>query len=100
MKITQFLLLCILGATLLSAVNCNNANGPDNCCFKLYPGRIKANLIKSYQLTDDRCPKSAVIHSKPLNGYPEVPLRKVPSLHTAPWALDWLPTASWVKCRE
>ncbi|XP_031584149.2 regakine-1-like isoform X2 [Oreochromis aureus] len=61
MKITQFLLLCILGATLLSAVNCNNANGPDNCCFKLYPGRIKANLIKSYQLTDDRCPKSAVI---------------------------------------
>uniref|UniRef100_A0A3P9DCS5 Chemokine interleukin-8-like domain-containing protein n=1 Tax=Maylandia zebra TaxID=106582 RepID=A0A3P9DCS5_9CICH len=41
MKTAQFLLLCILGAALLSAVNCNNANGPDNCCFKLYPGRIQ-----------------------------------------------------------
>uniref|UniRef100_A0A3Q2VBZ3 Chemokine interleukin-8-like domain-containing protein n=1 Tax=Haplochromis burtoni TaxID=8153 RepID=A0A3Q2VBZ3_HAPBU len=58
MKTAQFLLLCILGAALLSAVNCNNANGPDNCCFKFYPGRIQANLIKSYQLTDHRCPKS------------------------------------------
>ncbi|XP_039896767.1 eotaxin-like [Simochromis diagramma] len=61
MKTAQFLLLCILGAALLSAVNCNNANGPDNCCFKLYPGRIQANLIKSYRLTDRRCPKSAII---------------------------------------
>uniref|UniRef100_A0A669D8L6 C-C motif chemokine n=1 Tax=Oreochromis niloticus TaxID=8128 RepID=A0A669D8L6_ORENI len=41
--------------------NPSDANGPDNCCFKLYPGRIQANFIKSYQLTDDRCPKSAVI---------------------------------------
>ncbi|XP_026016304.1 eotaxin-like [Astatotilapia calliptera] len=61
MKTTQFLLLCILGAALLSAVNCNNANGPGTCCFKLYSGRIQANLIKSYRLTDHRCPKSAII---------------------------------------
>ncbi|XP_026016300.1 eotaxin-like [Maylandia zebra] len=61
MKTAQFLLLCILGAALLPAVNCNNANGPDTCCFKLYPGRIQANLIKSYRLTDHRCPKSAII---------------------------------------
>uniref|UniRef100_A0A3P8NUK4 Chemokine interleukin-8-like domain-containing protein n=1 Tax=Astatotilapia calliptera TaxID=8154 RepID=A0A3P8NUK4_ASTCA len=64
MKTTQFLLLCILGAALLSAVNCNNANGPDNCCFKLYPGRIQANLIKSYRLTDHRCPKSVIFITK------------------------------------
>ncbi|XP_042073327.1 C-C motif chemokine 3-like isoform X2 [Haplochromis burtoni] len=58
MKTTHILLLCILGAALLTAVNCTNANGPDNCCFKFYPRRIKPML---YYMTDHRCPKPAAI---------------------------------------
>ncbi|KAL4006355.1 mitogen-activated protein kinase 8 interacting protein 1 [Sarotherodon galilaeus] len=61
MKTTHIILLCILGAVLLSAVNCNTRVGPVNCCFNLCPRRIKANLIQSYYLTDLRCPKPAVI---------------------------------------
>ncbi|XP_005741911.1 C-C motif chemokine 36.1 isoform X1 [Pundamilia nyererei] len=61
MKTTHILLLCILGAALLSAVNCNNANGPDNCCFKLYPRRIKPSIVESYYMTDHRCPKPGAI---------------------------------------
>uniref|UniRef100_A0AAX7VI87 Chemokine interleukin-8-like domain-containing protein n=1 Tax=Astatotilapia calliptera TaxID=8154 RepID=A0AAX7VI87_ASTCA len=61
MKTTHILLLCILGAALLSAVNCTTGNGPDNCCFKFYPRRIRANLVESYYMTDHRCPKPAAI---------------------------------------
>uniref|UniRef100_A0A3Q4GX35 C-C motif chemokine 13-like n=1 Tax=Neolamprologus brichardi TaxID=32507 RepID=A0A3Q4GX35_NEOBR len=51
MKTTHILLLCILGAALLSAVKCSN--GPDNCCFKFYPRKYPSlKLIKSYRLTD------------------------------------------------
>ncbi|XP_030578331.1 C-C motif chemokine 13-like [Archocentrus centrarchus] len=39
----------------------SGANGPDNCCFVFYPRRINKNLIRSYNLTDPRCPKAAVI---------------------------------------
>uniref|UniRef100_A0A3Q4H3U5 C-C motif chemokine 13-like n=1 Tax=Neolamprologus brichardi TaxID=32507 RepID=A0A3Q4H3U5_NEOBR len=60
MKTTHILLLCILGAALLSAVKCSN--GPDNCCFKFYPRKYPSlKLIKSYRLTDRRCPMPAVI---------------------------------------
>uniref|UniRef100_A0A669CA70 Chemokine interleukin-8-like domain-containing protein n=1 Tax=Oreochromis niloticus TaxID=8128 RepID=A0A669CA70_ORENI len=41
MKTTHIILLCILGAVLLSAVNCNTTVGPVNCCFNLCPRRIK-----------------------------------------------------------
>ncbi|XP_076580908.1 C-C motif chemokine 36.1 [Chaetodon auriga] len=61
MRTSHILLLCILGAALLSSVICSNSVGPDDCCFKLYPRRMNKNLIKSYYLTDDRCPKTAVI---------------------------------------
>ncbi|CAI5672251.1 unnamed protein product [Oreochromis niloticus] len=37
------------------------ANGPDNCCFKFYPRRFRANLVESYYLTDPGCLKPAVI---------------------------------------
>uniref|UniRef100_A0A3Q0SIU1 C-C motif chemokine n=1 Tax=Amphilophus citrinellus TaxID=61819 RepID=A0A3Q0SIU1_AMPCI len=59
MKTAHILLLCILGAALLSTVDCGN--GPDNCCFVFYPRRINKNLIRSYNLTDHRCAKAAVI---------------------------------------
>ncbi|XP_034532130.1 C-C motif chemokine 8 [Notolabrus celidotus] len=54
-------LLCMLGAAFLSSVLSNNANGPDNCCFKYYPRRMNKNLFRSYEITDDRCPKIGVI---------------------------------------
>ncbi|CAJ1086601.1 C-C motif chemokine 4 homolog [Xyrichtys novacula] len=57
----QILLLCMLGAALLSSVLCNNAIGPDDCCFKIYPRRLNKNLIKSYYMTDYRCPKLGAI---------------------------------------
>ncbi|XP_072232378.1 C-C motif chemokine 3-like [Leuresthes tenuis] len=61
MKTTYILLLCILGAALFSTAVCSNTTGPDDCCFKFYPRRIRKNFIKSYYMTDYRCPKTAVI---------------------------------------
>ncbi|XP_041840427.1 eotaxin-like [Melanotaenia boesemani] len=56
MRTAHILLLCILGAALLAAVNCD-------CKIILdyfYPRRLNKNLIKSYRITDHRCPKSGV----------------------------------------
>ncbi|XP_047442632.1 C-C motif chemokine 4-like, partial [Mugil cephalus] len=61
MKTAHILLLCILGAALLSPVLCNNALGRDNCCFAYYTRRIRKDLIKSYYMTDNRCPIPAAI---------------------------------------
>ncbi|KAM7377621.1 hypothetical protein PAMA_014091 [Pampus argenteus] len=61
MRTCRILLLCMLGAALLSSVICNSANGPDDCCFKYFPRRMNKNLFKSYYMTDDRCPKFAAI---------------------------------------
>ncbi|KAM9718371.1 C-C motif chemokine 36.1 [Menidia menidia] len=61
MKAAYIILLCILGAAVFSTNASNNAVGPDDCCFKLYPRRIKKDLIKSYYVTDYRCPKPGVI---------------------------------------
>nr|XP_019955653.1 PREDICTED: C-C motif chemokine 3-like [Paralichthys olivaceus] len=61
MRPLQVLLLCILGAALLAPVLCNNALGPDDCCFNFYSRRVKKTLIKSYYMTDSRCSKMGVI---------------------------------------
>ncbi|KAM4537373.1 C-C motif chemokine 36.1 [Odontesthes bonariensis] len=61
MKTTYILLLCILGAALFSTAVCNSSTGPDDCCFKYYPRRIRKDLIKSYYMTDYRCPRAAAI---------------------------------------
>ncbi|XP_028420395.1 C-C motif chemokine 3-like [Perca flavescens] len=59
--ITRILLLGILGLALLSSVICNNSSGPDDCCFVIYPRRVNKNLIRSYYMTDHRCPKTGAI---------------------------------------
>uniref|UniRef100_A0AAQ6ITC5 C-C motif chemokine n=1 Tax=Anabas testudineus TaxID=64144 RepID=A0AAQ6ITC5_ANATE len=61
MKNYHILLLCILGAALVSSVVCQASLGPEMCCYSFYPRRIKRELIKSYNLTDDRCPRTGVI---------------------------------------
>ncbi|XP_036072602.1 C-C motif chemokine 4-like [Oryzias melastigma] len=61
MKTSAVLLLCMLGAAVFSSVCCSRSIGPDNCCFKFYPGRIPENRIDSYILTDNRCPKPGII---------------------------------------
>ncbi|XP_042368499.1 C-C motif chemokine 36.1 [Plectropomus leopardus] len=61
MRATYIFLLCILGHALLSSVFCNNAIGPDDCCFTFYPRRLKKTLISSYYVTDHRCPKTGII---------------------------------------
>ncbi|XP_051231294.1 C-C motif chemokine 3-like [Dicentrarchus labrax] len=61
MRTSHILLLCILGAALLSSVICSNGTGPDDCCFKFYPRKINKKLIRDYILTDNRCPKTGVI---------------------------------------
>ncbi|XP_011486033.1 C-C motif chemokine 13-like [Oryzias latipes] len=63
MRTAAILLLCILGAALFCTVSCNNSNGPDNCCFKFFPGTLSASRVRSFTLTDDRCPKPGVIFS-------------------------------------
>ncbi|XP_026208930.1 C-C motif chemokine 3-like [Anabas testudineus] len=61
MKNNHILLLCILGAALVSSVVCYSGPIPDDCCFEYYPKRLKLNRISSYYKTDNRCAKPAVI---------------------------------------
>ncbi|XP_041840837.1 C-C motif chemokine 4-like isoform X2 [Melanotaenia boesemani] len=61
MRTAHILLLCILGAALLAAINCHTGSGPDNCCFQFYPRRLNKTLIKSYYLTHYSCFKPGVI---------------------------------------
>ncbi|XP_053272180.1 eotaxin [Pleuronectes platessa] len=61
MRAPHVLLLCVLGAALLSSVLCNHALGPIACCSGFYQGKLKRAQISSYQLTDPRCPKKAVV---------------------------------------
>ncbi|XP_027895152.1 eotaxin-like [Xiphophorus couchianus] len=61
MKAANILLLCMLGAALLSTVLCNSASGPDDCCFQFFRNPVNKNLISSYFRTDSRCPISAVV---------------------------------------
>nr|XP_046237583.1 C-C motif chemokine 36.1 [Scatophagus argus] len=61
MRTSHIVLLCILGAALLSSVICKNEIGPDDCCFTFYPRRLRKTLIRSYYMTDFRCPKTGVI---------------------------------------
>ncbi|XP_028285360.1 C-C motif chemokine 5-like [Parambassis ranga] len=60
MRSAHILLLCILGAALLSTVFCNQI-GPDKCCFTYYPTRIPPKHISSYYMTDDRCMRAAAV---------------------------------------
>uniref|UniRef100_A0A3P8TG64 C-C motif chemokine n=1 Tax=Amphiprion percula TaxID=161767 RepID=A0A3P8TG64_AMPPE len=61
MRTAYILLLCVLGAAMLSTVTCDNSIGPDNCCFTFYPRRIKKDLIVRYYMADNRCAKPGVI---------------------------------------
>ncbi|KAM3590292.1 uncharacterized protein V6R79_007099 [Siganus canaliculatus] len=38
-----------------------DGNTPDDCCFSFYPRRLNKNLVREYDLTDDRCSKRGVI---------------------------------------
>ncbi|XP_017277563.1 C-C motif chemokine 3-like [Kryptolebias marmoratus] len=60
MKTAHILLLCILGAALISTSLCHSI-GPDNCCFEFYDKIIRRSLISSYVRTDYRCAKAGVI---------------------------------------
>ncbi|KAF3697543.1 C-C motif chemokine 14 Chemokine CC-1/CC-3 [Channa argus] len=57
----NILLLCILGAALVSTVVCQTLIGPKECCFDFYPRRIKKDLIRSYYMTDNQCSKTGII---------------------------------------
>ncbi|XP_020567435.1 C-C motif chemokine 5 [Oryzias latipes] len=61
MRTAAILLLCILGAALFCTVSCNSSSGPDNCCFKFFQGTLSPSRVRSFILTDDRCPKPGVI---------------------------------------
>ncbi|KAL3046668.1 hypothetical protein OYC64_004620 [Pagothenia borchgrevinki] len=62
MRTSHILLLCILGHALFASVFCNIvAGGPGDCCFKYYPRSLNKMLIRSYYMTDDRCPMTAAV---------------------------------------
>ncbi|XP_062240498.1 C-C motif chemokine 36.1 [Platichthys flesus] len=61
MRAPHVLLLCVLGAALLSSVLCNHALGPSDCCFGFYKVTLPKTRISSYQETDDRCTKKAIV---------------------------------------
>ncbi|XP_043953979.1 C-C motif chemokine 13-like [Gambusia affinis] len=61
MKAATILLLCMLGAALLSTVLCHNSGGPEDCCFEFFRNPVNKKFISSYYRTDSRCPTKAVV---------------------------------------
>ncbi|XP_010789287.1 C-C motif chemokine 36.1 isoform X2 [Notothenia coriiceps] len=61
MRTSHILLLCILGHALFATVFCNNASGPDDCCFEYYPRSLNKIYIREYYMTDHRCPRTAAV---------------------------------------
>ncbi|XP_059933338.1 monocyte chemotactic protein 1B-like [Gadus macrocephalus] len=61
MRALALLLLCIFGSTLVSLTVANNGIGPDSCCFLYYERKVQLAKIRSYEFTDGRCSKPAVI---------------------------------------
>ncbi|XP_061565940.1 C-C motif chemokine 36.1 [Cololabis saira] len=61
MRTTHILLLCVLAAALLHTALANNGTGPDECCFKFYPRRLKKSIFATYHMTDHRCSKTGAI---------------------------------------
>ncbi|KAL3046669.1 hypothetical protein OYC64_004621 [Pagothenia borchgrevinki] len=61
MRTSHILLLCILGHALFASVFCNNAGGPEDCCFQYYPRSLNKKYVRSYYMTDDRCPRTAAV---------------------------------------
>ncbi|KAK2862662.1 hypothetical protein Q5P01_002195 [Channa striata] len=61
MKTTHMLLLCILGAALVSTVVCQWGAGPKDCCFDFYKGKLRKDLIMSYYETDNQCSKTGIV---------------------------------------
>ncbi|PWA14796.1 hypothetical protein CCH79_00014539 [Gambusia affinis] len=61
MKAANILLLCMLGAALLSTVLCHSGNMPADCCFSFVKQRMDKNLMSSYHKTDHRCSLSGII---------------------------------------
>ncbi|CAL8376825.1 unnamed protein product [Boreogadus saida] len=61
MRALGLLLLCIFGSTLVSLTVANYGIGPNSCCFHYYERKVKFTKIRSYDLTDGRCSKTAVI---------------------------------------
>lgn len=37
------------------------SSAPTECCFEFFPRRLRTNNVVSYQYTDDRCAKKAVL---------------------------------------
>ncbi|XP_033992301.1 C-C motif chemokine 4-like [Trematomus bernacchii] len=61
MRTSHILLLCILGHALFASVFCNNAGGPEDCCFEYYPRTLNKMYIRSYYRTDYRCSRTAAV---------------------------------------
>ncbi|XP_020515320.1 C-C motif chemokine 3-like 1 [Labrus bergylta] len=61
MRSAHVLLLCMLGAALLSSGLCSDEPGLEVCCFRLYSGRVNKNQIRSYFMSDERCQLTAAI---------------------------------------
>uniref|UniRef100_A0A3P9DGA6 Chemokine interleukin-8-like domain-containing protein n=1 Tax=Maylandia zebra TaxID=106582 RepID=A0A3P9DGA6_9CICH len=59
----HYFIIISLYVFLLSDLNAlySAGNGRDRCCFKFYPGRIRADLVESYYLTDHRCQRPGAI---------------------------------------
>uniref|UniRef100_A0A8C5FV54 Chemokine interleukin-8-like domain-containing protein n=1 Tax=Gadus morhua TaxID=8049 RepID=A0A8C5FV54_GADMO len=53
-------MLSCLSLTLTSSLF-SDGSGPDSCCFRYYERQVKFTKIRSYDLTDGRCSKPAVI---------------------------------------
>ncbi|XP_056156657.1 C-C motif chemokine 36.1 [Lampris incognitus] len=61
MQARHLFLFTVLGAALFTLAMANNASGPESCCFKFFTRRINVTLIRSYTMTDNRCPRMGVI---------------------------------------
>ncbi|KAL3046667.1 hypothetical protein OYC64_004620 [Pagothenia borchgrevinki] len=61
MRTSHILLLCILGHALFASVFCNHAGGPEDCCFEYHQRSLNKKYVRSYYMTDYRCPRTAAV---------------------------------------
>ncbi|XP_072574545.1 C-C motif chemokine 14-like [Paramormyrops kingsleyae] len=61
MKPHQISAFFLLMTVLLSSTLAQNANGPENCCFTYFTGRLRKDLIDRYAETRGDCSKPGII---------------------------------------
>ncbi|XP_030260392.1 C-C motif chemokine 5 [Sparus aurata] len=61
MKKPVVLVAFVVLVSSLAVLASDSSSAPTECCFEFFSRRLRTNNVVSYQYTDDRCAKKAVL---------------------------------------